>query len=288
MDLSEAKLPSSKRRGVYWVIAILGTATVMYIPTFRFFWTSWMADAQYSLAYLVPFVSGYFIWKKWPEVAKLERRPCVWGAVLIGFALAFHLLGVILDVSGPSGVSVLLCIVGGCLYLHSAALVRTLAFPLAYTVFMIPVPGGILDLIGFPLQLLATGGTAFLLRLIGMEVTQSGVSLAVPGYDFQVAMACSGMSSLVALIGVTAVFAYITRLPVGLKWVLFLLAVPIALAANMVRITTIALVGYQWGPEVAGDMYHDWSSPILFLAAIGILFLVNGVLEWASGRRTTS
>jgi len=267
-----------------WLAAILLATIATYAPTFHYFWTRWMEDAQYSLAPLVPFVSGYFIWKKWPEVKTLRRSPSVWGLVIISLALMLHLVGVALDISGPSSFSLLLCLLGGCLYFHGSELVRTLAFPLAYAFFLIPVPGGILDRIGFPLQLWASGTTATLLSLMGIEVVRSGVNLSVPGYDFQVAQACSGMSSLVALVGVTAVFAYISRLPVVFKWILFILAIPIALAANVIRITTIALVGYQWGPKAAQDIYHDWSSPLLFVAAILLIITISRGFEWLSKR----
>jgi exosortase len=127
-----------------------------------------------------------------------------------------------------------------------------------------------------------------LLRAVGIEVARNGVNLSVPGFDFQVAEACSGMSSLVALTGVTAVFAYLTRLPPLYKWILFFLAVPIALVANAIRVTTIALVGYQWGREAAMGMFHTWSSPILFVAAVVLLFGINWGFEWLTVRRTTS
>jgi len=284
---TEAITTKRSRGELYWLLAITLAGVVVYAPTFRFFWEKWIADVQYSLAFLVPFVCGYFTWKKWPEVRLLERAPTAWGLVLMIFALMLHLAGLVLDISGPSGISLILCIIGGCLYFHGKALVRTLAFPLAYTLFMVPVPNGVLDAVGFPLQMWASGSTAAMLNLVGMDVTRNGVNLSVPGFDFQVAVACAGMSSLVALVGVTAVFAYITRLPAALKWLVFFLAIPIALAANVVRITTIALSGYWFGPKIAMRIFHEWSSPILFLAAILLLFAINGVLEWLCRGRTT-
>jgi exosortase len=281
LTICEPKWPMREK---LWFAAILLAAIATYAPTFRYLWTKWMEDAQYSIAPLVPFVSGYFIWKKWPEVKVLKRSSSVWGLVLISAALILHLAGVALDISGPSSLSLMLCLLGGCLYFHSSALVRTLAFPLAYAFFLIPVPGGILDRVGFPLQLWASGATAMLLSLTGIEVVRSGVNLSVPGYDFQVAQACSGMSSLMALVGVTAVFAYISKLPIIFKWILFALAIPIALAANVIRITTIALVGYQWGPKAAQDIYHDWSSPLLFIVAILIIIAISRGFEWLSRR----
>lgn len=276
------------RRERIWLAVTIIAAAIMYLPTFAYFWQKWSEDSQYNLGYLAPLVCAYFTWKKWPEVKKLKRSPSVLGLVLIGFALIFHLAGVILDVTGPSGFSVIICLVGYCLYFHGKALVRTLGFPLAYSVFMIPFPGGVVDVIGFPMQLWASAATAGILSTFGMEVARSGVNLSVPGFDFQVALACSGMSSLVALVGVTAVFAYVTKLPASLKWVLFLMSLPIALAANVVRITTIALVGYQWGPDAAMNIFHEWSSPILFMAAIVFLLLLNWGFEWLSERRSIS
>ena len=276
------------RGEVVWLAVVIVSAILLYLRTFAYCWKAWSEETQYSLAYLVPFVSGYFLWKKWPDARKTQRSPSVWGLALIVIALVMHFGGTLLDVSGPSSISILLYLIGACIYFHGPGLVKALAFPLAYLVFAVPVPGGVTDLVGFPLQLWASGMTATILRTIGMEVTRSGVNLSVPGFEFQVAEACSGMSSLVALVGVTAVFAYMTRLHAWQKWFLFFLATPIALAANILRITTIALVGYKWGSDAATGMYHNWSSPILFFAAIVILFFINWGLEWLNGRRTTS
>lgn len=270
-----------------WLLIIAGAALLLYHRTFAYFWLQWREEPRYSLGWLVLFVSGYLAWKKWPQVRMAERSPSSMGLLVIMIAVVFHLVGSLLDISGPSSLSILLYLVGCCVYLHGPALLRTLAFPLAFLVFAIPFPGGVTDVIGFPLQLWASGTAAFLLRMTGLEIVRNGVNLAIPGFDMQVAEACSGMSSLVALSGVAAVFAYLTRLSQTQKWLIFLLSVPIAFSANVVRIVTIALVGYTWGPEVATTAYHKWSSPLLFAAAIAMLVLINGVFEWLNARGTT-
>jgi len=279
--------PKSTRGEMIWGVAILAAVVANYFYTFGYFWEKWDENAQYSLAYLVPFVSGYFVWKKWPELRKIKRDASPWGLALMAFGLILHIIGDLLDISGPSSVSLVLCIVGGCLYFHSLELVRALGFPLAYLVFAVPIPGGAVDLIAAPMQLWASAATEQILVLAGIDVTRSGVTMSVPGFEFEVARGCSGLNSLVALVGVTAVFAYLARLKPLFKWILFAFALPIALGANVVRIVTIALVGYEWGPDVASDLYHDWSSPMLFMVAIVFMFLVNWGLEWVE-RRTTS
>lgn len=270
-----------------WLAAIVAAAVVLYQRTFAYFWREWQSEPQYSLAWLVPFVSGYFLWKKRRQVHSTPRTPTGWGLALIIAAIVLHLSGTLLDISGPSSISVLVYIVGCCLYLHGPALVRTLWFPLAYLVFAVPVPGGVTDIVGFPLQLWASGATSAILSTLGIQVVRNGVNLSVGGFDLQVAEACSGMSSLVALAGVAAVFAYLTSLRPWQKWVLFSLAVPIALAANVVRIATIALVGIGWGADVATGVYHKWSSHLLFAMAMLILLLANRGMEWLNRRGTT-
>lgn len=278
---------SSKSRTA-WTIAIVAAALVMYWPTLAYMWVRWKMDTQYSLAFLVPPVCGYFVWKLWPIAKATECRPSKWGLPIIVGGLLLHLVSAALDTAILSDFSILAFILGSCLYLRGAAFTKALWFPLAFLFFAVPIPGGIIDMVGRPLQLYAGNYTAYLLRILGLEVAQEGVSLSVPGFDFEVAVACSGMSSLVALVGVTAVFAYITRLPAGYRWVMFCLSLPIALFANTVRISTIALAGYWFGGDAAMSIYHDWSSPILFTVAIVLLFLISRGFEWLDARRTTS
>lgn len=270
-----------------WLTVIVAATVFLYHRTLAYCWQAWKVEPQYSIAYLVPLVSGYFLWQKWPQVRATPRSPSHWGLLLIILAILLHLGGVLLDISGPSSVSMLVFLTGCCLYLHGTGLLRVLAFPLAYLIFAIPVPGGALDVLGFPLQLWASSAAATLLQVIGMDVTRNGVNLSASGFDVQVAAACSGMSSLVALTGVSAVFAYLTSLRPAQKWLLFFLAIPIAVMANVVRIATIVLVGYKWGVVAATTVYHKWSSPILFLVAIAILLMVNRGLEWRNTHRTT-
>lgn len=270
-----------------WLIIIALVAILMYYHTLIYLWSKWMDDAQNSLGFLVPLVCGYFFWRKYPEIKNTKRQPSNWGLVIIVFSLIMHAAGMILDVSGPSALSIVTIIVGGCLYFHGSGLVRLMSFPLAYMLFMIPVPGGVMDKITMPMQEFASKSTVFLLSLIIPNVQRQGIQIRVDGFLFEVAPACSGMSSLVALVGVCAVFAYLTQLTNRFKWLLFSFSVPIAIAVNIIRICSIGMLGYYWDWEQAMSIYHEWSSPMLFVVAILILFLINWGLELICERRAT-
>lgn len=282
METIENKV--NNKESMFWLFAIGIISIVFYAQTFVTFWEKWSTNAQYSMAPLVPFVSGFFAYSLWDKVKKAEKCENRWGLVLIIFALLMHIVGSALDITGPSGISVLIFGIGLIMYFHSFEIVKVLWFPLAYLLFAIPLPGGLIDIVGLPLQLYASAGTTALLKLLGIEVARSGVNLWVPGFEFKVAIECSGMSSLVALIGVIAVLAYISRIPNLYKWILFALALPVAFAANVVRITTIALVGYYFSADAATDIYHDWSSPILFMSAIAMMLTLSWFFEKISMR----
>lgn len=273
---------------MYFVIALVVLSCIMYYDTFLYLWDKWEADAQYSLGFLVPPICLYFAWQKWPDLLKLERKPSIWGLPIIIFALILHISGMILDVSGPSALSIIFMITGCILYFYGFGAVRTLAFPLSYMLFMIPIPGGVIDRIGLPLQIIASKISAYLLSFMAPNVTRTGIQIAVDGFNFEVAAACSGLSSLIALLCVGAVFAYLTKLSLALKWVLFACSFPIAVAANIIRIMTIALLGHYWSWDKSLGFYHDWGPFPLFLLAIIMLFIINGVLEWISSKQNTS
>lgn len=288
MPVAQELVEKRQSREAYWLIAVVAVAIAIYVPTFRYMAEKWRDEAQYSLGFLAPPICAFFVWQKWSAARSLKRSPSSWGLALMVLGLLMHLAGTILDVSGPSALSLIPLVAGGCMYFHSTTLARVMWFALAFMIFMIPIPGGVIDRVGLPMQLLASGATAAILHLFHIDVSRAGIQLTVDGYSMQVAQACSGMSSLVALVGVTAVFAHMSRLRPMYKWTMFALALPIALAANIIRITSISLAGITMGWEKAMSVWHEWSSPMLFLVAILLLFAINWGFEWLGARQTTS
>ena len=151
-DTTPASAAASKANGrsTRWTVAIAVAALALYLPTLSHLWVRWLHDTQYSLAFLVPPICGYFVWKLWPAASATERRPSGWGLVSIIAALFLHLLSVVLDLKIISGFSLLLFILGSCLYLRGAAFTRVLWFPLAFLVFAVPIPGQVIDMLGRP------------------------------------------------------------------------------------------------------------------------------------------
>ena len=217
----------------------------------------WLDDPNYSHGFLVPGLSAYFVWDRRQTLARLRPQPHWGGLVLLWCGLGMLLLGHLgaeLFLMRSSMVVVLTALVW---YLLGRPYVHALAFPLAFLLFMIPLPAILLNTITLPLQLLATQVSTFALQLVQLPVYREGNIIYLPHTTLEVAEACSGLRSLVSLLALAVVLAYITQRRLSTRWLLVLSAVPIALVANAFRIWgNRGLSPSVWAPSRRGLLSH--------------------------------
>jgi exosortase len=183
------------------------------------------------------------------------------------------------DIEFIGSFSIWTCLVGLVLYTLGREIFRELRFALFFLLFMIPWPDFLAEAISFPLQLWSTRLTVMLAGICGLPATYDGTSMYCGNLSFQVVAACSGVRSMVILLAIGAVFAHLLHGSFWRKLLLFLLGVPIALIANIIRLFSIILVGLRFGQEIAGTIFHEWASPVLFLISslllLGVWFLLE-------------
>jgi exosortase len=235
-------------------------------------------DPNYSHGFLVPGLSAYFVWDRRQILAGLRPQPHWGGLVLLGFGLGMLLLGHLgaeLFLMRSSMVVVLTALVW---YLLGRHYVHALAFPLAFLLFMIPLPAIFLNTITLPLQLLATQVSTFALQLVHLPVYREGNIIYLPHATLEVAEACSGLRSLVSLLALAVVLAYITQRRLSTRWLLVLSALPIALVANAFRIWATGVLAYRYGTQAAEGFYHTFAGWLVFVVALGLLLGEGGLL----------
>ena len=130
------------------------------------------------------------------------------------------------------------------------------------------------------MQILSARLSSVILRAIGVSVIRKGNILMLPGYTLEVIAACSGLRSLMTMITLSMVFAYFSSLGKMKKIILVACAVPVAIAANMIRLVVTALGAYTVGPAFADGPLHEISGLIVFMAGMLLLMLCAGVLKW--------
>lgn len=157
--------------------------------------------------------------------------------------------------------------------------VRRMWFPIFYIAFVIPVPGWLLDTVTQPLKIFVSTVVTDGLAELGYPIARVGVTLYVAGYQLLVEDACAGLNSLVSLTAIGLFYIYILR---GSNWrysmLMLLLVVPIAIAANCVRVAALVLITYHFGDAMAQGYLHNFAGMVTFTSALLFIFLVDKLL----------
>ena len=128
----------------------------LYAPVLRLLVYQWYSDADYSHGFLVPLLSAYLIWQRRDKLRQIPRRPSNWGMVVVLLAMGLLFLGSLGAELFLARISMLGTICGLIVYFCGGAMLRALAFPMAFLLFAIPIPVVIYNEIVFPLQFMAS------------------------------------------------------------------------------------------------------------------------------------
>ena len=276
-----------------------GNAAVAYVRTpslFGWWWTVSTGglegaarnplkifDSEDAFAFVAPFVVlGLFWWRR-ADFLSLPKRTW-WPALgLFVLALAMHLVGYMVQQARVSllaffvGVYALTGLTWGPRWLRASF------FPFLLFGFCLPLASQA-DYVTFPLRLLATKiTTAFSQVALGINVKQVGTHIldSAGSYQYEVAAACSGIRSLSAIQALAIVYGFLTFKTAWRRWVMIVSALPLAVAANVFRLTIIIIAAEAFGRE-AGNGVHEsaWFSLVPYLPAIaGIIWLGHWLRE---------
>ncbi len=241
-------------------------------------------DSYYSHGFMVPFVTGYFIWLKKDELREVHFESSLLGLLLIVLALMMHITGTVLYVFSISGFSIFFLILGASLFLLGRDAVGRILFPLVFLIFMFPLPRAAINAVSFPMKMLVAKISVELIELMGIPIFREGFNITIPAGSLLVGNPCSGLRSLIAFLALGSVFAYLSDIPKPLKLLLFLLTVPIALLSNMIRVPILILISHHWGLEAAApeSVWHTASGVFVFAVGFVLLLLIGKLFEWKS------
>jgi exosortase len=274
--------PSAK---ISWqpIVWFGGLLLLCYAPILYRLGVQWATDEDMGHGFLVPIVAGFIAWQRRDILAAIPRRPNGWGLVLVIFAAVEALAATLGAELFTARLAFIIALFGIVLYLGGTQWVKALLFPLLLMLFMIPIPAIIYAQLTLKLQMLAAALGEQLIEWMGIPVLRSGNVLQLPNQTLDVAVACSGIRSLLSLGFLSLVYAYFTDKRVWMRWVLLAATIPIAICANAIR---VAVTGWlsQIDPKLAQGTYHEMEGYIVFLVALIALVIVHRLIIYATKR----
>lgn len=247
-----------------------------------------MGSDLHSHVVIIPLVSIYLLFKGRDGLAWLSKpSPVAGGAVMLiaGAALGWVSLttpawdGV--DLTALKMLSFVALLWGICLMFLGSRWVWSGVFPLGFLLFMIPLPGPVVEGLERFLMVLTAQLSEILFLIGGIPVFRSGQVLELPGMVLEVAQECSGIRSSWVLF-ITSVLGAYMFLPTATRRLALVAAVlPVAILRNAVRIWVIGWLCVNYGPDMIDGWIHRRGGPVFFAASLVPLFLI----AWCLGRR---
>jgi exosortase len=240
----------------------------------------WRTDDNYSHGFLIVPIALYFVWERRAMLREAVRIPSSWGLVIVLGSMAVLLAGILGSELFLTRVSMLGTIAGAVLFLYGRNYLKILFLPIAFLLLMIPIPAIIFNQIAFPLQLLASRFGEMALTVFQVPVLREGNVIHLANISLEVAEACSGIRSLISLLTLGIVYGYFTDSRVWVRLLLVIGTIPIAIAANGIRVAGTGIAAHFYGPATAQGFFHTFSGWIIFIAAFIMMFILYRIIAW--------
>ncbi|WP_235840197.1 exosortase A [Citrifermentans pelophilum] len=243
----------------------------------------WYEDANYSHGFVVPLIAGYFAYERRKELAEVLAEPWWPGLLLVVAGLLQLVVGWLGSEFFTMRSSIVVTLCGMTLFLLGKRLFRLMLLPLAYLLFMVPLPYIIYDMIAFPLKLFVTRVSIASLKLMGVVVLREGNIIMLPFTTLEVADACSGIRSLISLLALSVAYAFFLKMGALRRSLLILSAIPIAISANALRVIGTGLLAQYWGAKAAEGFFHEFAGLAVFVVAIALMIGLGSLLSKGEG-----
>jgi exosortase len=276
------KSVSERLRMLFWPAIACVLLVWAYLPVLRMLVFRWETDPRYAHGFMVPFFALTYLWLRRERLAQVSLRPAWSGILLITAAVLLRFLGAYTYIEWLDMVSLLPCIAGFCVLLEGWSFLGWSWPAIAFLLFMFPLPYRVELALGWPLQRIATEASTYGLQTLGLTALSEGNIIVMDNVQINVIEACSGLSMLLLFFALAVGLVMLIRRSWLDTFLIVASAVPIALIANIARITITGVLHELVGEKWANLLFHDlagWLMTPLALAMLGIeLVLLSHLL----------
>jgi exosortase D (VPLPA-CTERM-specific) len=243
----------------------------------------WISQPEYTHGFFIPAISASVLWARRDAISRSIGKPSWLGVVLMVVSCAVLITGVKTDTYALYHGALLVAVFELALAFGGWSLVRVTAVPLAFLVFMVPLPPFISSALTLELQNISSElGVAFI-RLFQIPVHLEGNIIDLGGYQLGIVEACSGLRYLIPFLSLGFIGAYLYRGPLWQKAVVFVAVIPITIVMNGARIAMIGVISQVVGISYAEGFLHYLEGWTVFIACIAILYGVMASLAALNG-----
>jgi exosortase B len=259
---------------------LLGLAA-LYGPTYYDLANGLWNSEEHAHGPIVLIVALYLIWRSRAVLLApgADKPNAAIGWPVLALGLLIYALGRSQDIILFEVGSQIPVLIGALLITTGFSAVRAMWFPLFFLLFMVPLPGFIVDAATGPLKQYISVIAEHILYAVGYPIARTGVILTIGQYQLLVADACSGLHSMFSLTAMGLLYLYLMqRTSMARNLILIASILPIAFAANVVRVMILVLVTYHFGDEAGQGFVHDFAGILLFVVGLLFLFALDGLL----------
>jgi len=266
-------------------IALYGLLLIgVYYSSLAYMISQWGRE-DYSYCYLIPFIVLYLIWEKRNQLASLPSVSSWKGLIPFILGMVFFWLGELGGEYFTLYISFWLVMVGICWMHLGWKKLKTIAFPLIFSLTMFPFPNFLHNKISVNLKLISSQLGVAMMQLYGMSAYREGNVIDLGFTQLQVVDACNGLRYLFPLIILGILLAYFFRAAFWKKAVLVISTLPLSIITNSLRIALTGILYEVWGSKVAEGFFHGFSGWFIFMFSLGVLLLEMWILKKVQGSR---
>jgi exosortase len=255
-------------------IGAMALVSVVFWRNIEHFIMVWSTDENYSHGFLVPFISLYFANEAARRGPVVIRSGLGVGAAMLGFSLAIKLATILIPFPVASDYGLLIGLAGICALLVGTEALKRFWFAFVFLIFLVPLPVALYSLIANPLQLTVSQVATSMLNALDVPALCEGNMITLAGNSqLFVAEACSGMRQLTGFLALTTAWAYLSVRPLWNRVLLIGSSIPIAMTANIVRVTLTGVITYDFDPKYASGAFHTFEG--LAMMGLGLFLLAT-------------
>ena len=280
--LAHNALPYDWRAEVKAWWPVVAGLLVLYVPSlvdlFRGLWSS---DEQMH-GPIVLGISCWLIYRNWPAMmeASVGRPSSNWGWPVFVLGVLLYTIGRSQDILMFEIGSVIWVLIGTLLLTRGAAALKLQWFAFFFMLFMVPLPGVVVDTVTLPMKMAVSYVAEQVLYWVGYPIGRNGVILQIGQYMLLVADACAGLHTLLTLEALGLLYLNLVRRDSLFRNIgLALLIVPISFTANVIRVMTLSLITYHFGDAAGQGFLHGFAGMVLFLSALLLIIAFDTTLH---------